>query len=45
MGQKMEALRAPIEVGPRAALTRWGEFLAPVSGEKTGGDGFAHKQY
>jgi hypothetical protein len=30
----MEALRATIEEGPRAALTRWGELLAPVSGEK-----------
>jgi hypothetical protein len=34
MGQQKEALRATIEVGPRAALTRWGEPLAPVSGEK-----------
>jgi hypothetical protein len=45
MGQQKEALRATIEVGPRAALTRWGELLAPVSGEKTGGDRFVHNQY
>jgi hypothetical protein len=33
----MEALRATFRDGPRAALTRWGEPLAPVPGEKRAG--------
>src|SRR2546423_749332 len=36
MGQRKEALCAPIEVGPRAALTRWGGRAVPEPGEKHG---------
>ncbi len=45
MGPQKEALRATIQGGPRAALTRWGEPPAPVSGEKTGGDREAPNHY
>jgi hypothetical protein len=42
MGQRKEALRAPIEVGPHAALTRWGARAVPEPSEKHGlGEGRA----
>ena len=36
MSQRKEALRAPMEVGPRAALTQWGAPEVPEGGEKHG---------
>ena len=36
MGQQVEALRAPIENGPRATLTRRGEPRVPEPGDKHG---------
>ena len=36
MGQRKEALRAPIEEGPRAALTWRGESRVPEPSEKHG---------
>jgi hypothetical protein len=35
MGQRKEALRAPIEGGPHAALTPWGVPEVPEPGKNT----------
>ena len=40
----MEALRAPIEAGPRAALTRWSVESVPEGGKKHGLGGDDHPQ-